>query len=206
MIIDLEPLLFLGWLAVIGGLLNTVGDWRMLGFPVAGKEFELEMIKNKPLNHVVFGVYIGMGAIPLWLGIIFAILYLVRNSPVWVQATVSVSILLFVMFSLVYHIAHIFYDIGHREDGALNIERILAEMRRMRTFIMPISLLMSLGLLVGGILGGAPTWWIVLNPFVITILILLFSRAAPAPIGGYLQPGGFSLGWTLFCLVTMLAV
>ncbi|MEM7331401.1 MAG: hypothetical protein AAF490_04845 [Chloroflexota bacterium] len=206
MLIDLEPLLFLGWLAVIGGLLNTVGDWRMLGFPIAGKEFALEMIKDKPLNHVVFGVYIAMGAIPLWFGIIFATLYLLRNSPVWVQATVSVSTLLFIMFSFVYHIAHIFYDIGCRNDDAPNIERTLAEMKRMRTFLMPISLIMALGLIVGGILGGAPIWWIVFNPFVITILILLISRAAPAPIGGYLLPGGFSLGWTLFCLVTMLAV
>ena len=206
MSINMEGLAFLGWFAVVGGVLNTIGDWALLGFPIAGRDIKLELIKDKPAGHVKFGVYIGMIAIPMWLGVIFPVAYLLRTAPVVYTVIASIGLVLLIMYSQTYHVSYIFYDIAYREENDEVIAKSLIEKKRMQMFTAPVGLIATAALVIGGILAGAPIWWIVFNPLVLQGLLLVTARALPAPIGGYVLTGGGSFSFAIFGLVTMLAV
>ena len=91
MTINFEPLLFLGWVAILGTILNIIGDWALLAFPIAGKEIKLEKLKEKHQKSDEFGAYIGLLAIPMWLGILFPLLNLLDGAPVWILAIIVIG-------------------------------------------------------------------------------------------------------------------
>lgn len=204
--VAIEPLVFLGWLAVIGGILNAFGDWALLGFPVAGKAIRMELIKEKPVGKVRLGAYIGFVAIPLWLGAVFPIARLLRAAPAVYTILAVVGVLLFVLFSQTYHVSYVFYGIVYRSGDDRIVAESMTEKQRMLKFYFPATLLMSLALVVGGVIAGAPIWWLVLNPMLTLTVLPSVGKLLPRPIGGYLVTGGGSLGFALFALATMLAV
>ena len=205
MTIDIESFVFLGWLAVGGGLLNTLGDRLMLGFPVAGRDLKMEMLATKPAKAVRIGVYVAMIAIPVWLGVVFPVAYLLRDAPAVLVALSLLGITITTVYSLVYHVSYIFYDIAYRHAPDA-VDVFLKEKTFQKTFFFPAGLIMYLSLLAGGILSNAPWWWLAANPFITQTVFTYASRFAPAPIGGYLLAGAGSLGFTAFAFVTMLAV
>lgn len=204
MTIDLQPFIALGWLAVAGGLLNAIGDWFLLGFPVAGREIKMELIAKKPARAVRFGVYIAMLAIPLWLCVLIPLAFLLRDAPPMLQGVTLIATALCVIFSLVYHITYVFYDIAYRHFPD-SVEAVLREKKRLQLFVMSAGIVMCSALLAAGVLGGAPVWWLVANPFVTQALLTTLARFVPAPLGGYLLTGGGSLGFAVFAAVTMIA-
>lgn len=203
--IDLQPFIALGWLAVGGGLLNAIGDWFLLGFPVAGREIKMELIAKKPAQAVTFGVYIAMLAIPLWLCVLIPLACLLHDAPPVLQSVALIATALSVIFSLVYHITYVFYDIAYRHFPD-SIEAVLREKKRLQLFVMSAGMVMCLALLAAGVLGGAPLWWLIANPFVTQALLTTLARFVPAPLGGYLLTGGGSLGFSVFAAVTMIAI
>ena len=205
MTIEIESLVILGWVAVAGGLLNTLGDWCMLGFPVAGRDIKMEMIADKSAESVRFGVYIAMVAIPVWLGILFPVAYLLRDAPTILMVVSLLGITLTTFYSLVYHVSYIFYDIAYRfvPEG---VEWVLKEKARQKAFFFLPGVVMYLSLLIAGIFSNAPWWWLAANPLLTQTGLFFAARFAPAPFGGYLLTGAGSLGFTAFALATMLAV
>lgn len=205
MTVEIESLVILGWIAIAGGLLNTLGDWCMLGFPVAGRDVKMEMLADKSAKSVRFGVYIAMLAIPLWLGILFPVAYLLRDAPTILIVLSLLGITVTTFYSLVYHVSYIFYDIAYRSVPE-SVELMLTEKARQKVFFIPPGVVMYLSLLIAGVYGNAPWWWLAANPFVTQTGLLFAARFTPAPAGGYLLAGAGSLGFTAFALATMLAV
>lgn len=204
--IDIEPLLFLGWIAFAASLLNMIGDWVLMGFPIAGRDFELRMIGDKPRKHVEIGIYSGLITLPPWLGILFPVLYLLRDASLWLRVLILIGILLFVMFSLVFHISHIFLDIAFRSGVDSVIACSVQEKERIQRIIAPITLVMSLAIFAAGIISGVPVWWLVSNPFLVLVALIVVAKFTPSPVGGYLLVGSGSLGFGIFCMSTMLAL
>lgn len=205
MLFDLQNLVFLGWFALVGALLNAVGDWLLLGFPVAGRDIKMEMIAQKPAKSVKFGVYIGMIAIPMWLCVLFPVTYLLRDAPVpWIAIT-FVGLVLMISYSLVYHVTYIFYDIAYRQFPN-SVERVSKEKRLLQLFLNPVALVTSISIFIAGVIGGAPVFWLVANPMLLTVLFSVIARYLPAPFGGYLLTGAGSLVFALFTYVTMIAM
>ena len=204
--ITVEGAVFLGWFAVIGGVLNAVADWALLGFPVAGKEITLARMKEKRAGGVRFGAYVGMVTIPMWLGVLFPIAHVLRNAPAVYTVIAAIGIVLFVMSAQTYHVSYLFYDIAYRGGDEGIIAASLAEKRRLQMFTGPPIVAASIALVVGGAIAGAPVWWLVLNPLVALTVPPVVGRAIPAPLGGYVLTAGGSLGFAVFGLVTMLIV
>ncbi len=205
MLIDLQQFVFLGWFALAGALLNAVGDWLLLGFPVAGRDIKMELIAQKPARSVRLGVYIGMIAIPMWLCVLFPVAYLLRDAPSLWAAVTLVGLTLTISYSLVYHITYIFYDIAYRQFPD-SVEAAAKEKRRIQLFLNPVALVTSIAIFIAGIIGGAPVFWLVANPMLLTVLFSAIARYTPAPFGGYLLTGAGSLVFALFTIATMLAL
>lgn len=205
MIVDFETLLFLGWFAVAGGLLNTIADWFLLAFPVAGREIKLEMLAKKPAASVRLGTYFAWIAIPMWIAIILPVWFLLRDAPDALIVVAAIGMAALAIYSLVYHVSYIFYDTAYRHIPE-KAELFVAEKGFQIKLIMPIGLATSVALLVGGFLSGAPWWWLAANPLLLQTVFTFASRRTPAPIGGYFLTGAGSLGFAVFALVTMLAV
>ena len=204
--ITVEGAVFLGWFAVIGGVLNVVGDWALLGFPVAGKEITLELMREKRAGRVRFGAYVGMVAIPMWLGVLFPIAHLLRNAPVVYTIIAAIGLVLFIMSAQTYHVSYVFYDIAYRDGNDGMIAASLAEKKRLQMFSGPPVIVASIALVIGGAIAGAPIWWMVLNPLVTLTVPPVVGRALPAPLGGYILTAGGSLGFAVFGLATLLIV
>lgn len=204
--ISIDVPVFLGWFAVIGGVLNAIGDWALLGFPVAGKEITLARMKEKRAGEVRFGAYVGMVTIPMWLGVLFPIAHVLRNAPVIYTVIATIGLVLFVMSAQTYHVSYVFYDIAYRDGNDGIIAASLAEKKRLQMFSGPPVIVASIALVIGGAIAGAPIWWMVLNPLVALTVPPVVGRALPAPLGGYVLTAGGSLGFAVFSLATMLIV
>ncbi|ESA35936.1 hypothetical protein N836_09460 [Leptolyngbya sp. Heron Island J] len=204
--IDIEPLLFLGWIAFAASLLNMIADWALMGFPIAGRDLELRMIGDKPRKHVEIGIYSGLMTLPPWLGILFPVLYLLQDASRWLQVLVLMGILLFVMFSLVFHISHIFLDIAFRSSVDSVIACSVQEKERLKRITAVVTLVMSLAILAAGIASDVPVWWLISNPFLVLVVLIVVAKFTPSPVGGYFLAGSGSLGFGIFCLSTMLAL
>ena len=205
MVVDFETLLSLGWFAVAGGLLNTIADWFLLAFPVAGRAIKLEMLAKKPAASVRLGTYFALIAIPMWIAIIVPMWFLLRDAPDALIFVASIGMAALAICSLVYHVSYIFYDIAYRHVPE-KAELFVAEKSFQTKLIMPIGLVTNIALLVGGLLSGAPWWWLAANPLLLQVAFTFASRRTPAPIGGYFLTGAGSLGFTAFAFITMLAV
>ena len=202
---DFGSLIFLGWLALFGGLLNTIADWFLLAFPIAGRDIKMELIAKKPARSVVTGVYVGMIAIPLWCTVIFPLAVLLGDAPVFLTVIAASAIVLMTFYSLVYHVSYIFYDIAYR-DFPDSVERVLKEKSRQSRFMLLPGLVLYITLFIAGLLASAPWWWLAANPLVTQMGFSVAARFAPAPVGGYFLTGAGSLGFSAFVLITMLAV
>ncbi|MEM7738701.1 MAG: hypothetical protein AAF267_23265 [Deinococcota bacterium] len=205
MIIDLETFLFLGWFAVIGGLLNTFADWFLLAFPVGGQEIKLAMLAKKPAAFVRLGAYLAWIAIPMWIVIVAPVSTLLRGAPYALIAIALVGMAAMAIYSLVYHVSYIFYDTAYRYTPE-KVDLFTAEKSFQRKLMTPIGLVTNVALLIGGILSGAPWWWLVANPLLLQVAFFFAARSTPAPIGGYFLTGAGSLSFTAFALITMVAV
>ena len=205
MTIDIQSLMFLGWFAVFGGLLNVVADWFLLGFPVAGRDIKMEMLAKKPAWSVRLGAYLAMVAIPMWIAVTVPTAYLLRDAPIFLIVLPLLGIALISIYSLVYHVSYIFYDAAYRHAPDA-VDLLLKEKTFQTRFMMLVGLAAYAALLAGGILSSAPWWWLAASPIVLQPAFSFAARFAPAPVGGYLLTGAGSLGFTVFALVTMLAV
>ena len=205
MIFDIQNLLFLGWFAVFGGLLNVVADWFLLARPVAGRDIRMEMLAEKPAWSVRLGAYLAMAAIPMWIAVTVPTAYLLRDAPTVLIIVPLIGIALISIYSLVYHVSYIFYDAAYRHapDAA---ELLLKEKAFQTRLMMLVGLVTYLALLAGGLMSAAPWWWLLASPFLLQPAFFFAARFAPAPVGGYLLTGAGSLGFTVFALITMLAV
>ena len=205
MTVDIQSLVFLGWFAVFGGLLNMVADWFLLAFPVAGRDIKMEMLAKKPAWSVRLGAYLAMAAIPMWIAVTAPTAYLLRDAPTVLILVPLIGIALIVIYSLVYHVSYIFYDAAYRHAPEA-ADLLLKEKAFQTRLMMPVGLVTYIALLAGGILSAAPWWWLAASPIVLQPAFSFAARFAPAPVGGYLLTGAGSLGFTVFALVTMLAV
>ena len=205
MTIDVQSIVFLGWFAVFGGLLNVAADWFLLGFPVAGRDIKMEMLAKKPAWSVRLGAYLAMVAIPMWIVVTVPTAYLLRDAPTFLIIVPLLGIALISIYSLVYHVSYIFYDAAYRHapDAA---DLLLKEKAFQTRLMMLVGLITYIALLAGGILSSAPWWWLAANPILLQPAFSFAARFAPAPVGGYLLTGAGSLGFTAFAFVTMLAV
>lgn len=205
MIVDVQSLVFLGWFAVFGGLLNVVADWFLIAFPVAGRDIKMEMLAKKPAWSVRLGAYLAMAAIPMWIAVTVPTAYLLRDAPMVLIIVPLIGIALISIYALVYHVSYIFYDAAYRH--APDVADLLLKEKAFQTLLMMlVGLITYLALLAGGILSAAPWWWLAASPILLQPAFSFAARFAPAPIGGYLLTGAGSLGFTAFALVTMLAV
>ena len=205
MTVDVQSLMFLGWFAVFGGLLNVVADWFLLAFPVAGRDIKMEMLAKKPSWSVRLGAYLAMAAIPMWIAVTVPTAYLLRDAPTVLIIVPLIGIALIAIYSLVYHVSYIFYDAAYRHapDAA---DLLLKEKAFQTRLMMLVGLITYIALLAGGILSAAPWWWLAASPLLLQPAFSFAARFAPAPIGGYLLTSAGSLGFAVFALVTMLAV
>lgn len=205
MTIDIQSIVFLGWFAVFGGLLNVVADWFLLGFPVAGRDIKMEMLAKKPAWSVRLGAYSAMAAIPMWIAVTVPTAYLPREAPTVLIIVPLIGIALIAIYSLVYHVSYIFYDAAYRH--APDVADLLLKEKAFQTRLMIlVGLITYTALLAGGILSSAPWWWLAASPIVLQPAFSFAARFAPAPVGGYFLTGAGSLGFAVFALVTMLAV
>lgn len=203
--IDLQSVMFVGWFAVFGGLLNVVADWFLLAFPIAGRDIKMEMLAKKPAWSVRLGAYLAMVAIPMWIAVTVPTAYLLRNAPDFLIIVPLLGVALTSIYSLVYHVSYIFYDAAYRH--APDVAGLLLKEKAFQArLMMLIGLITYVALLAGGILSAAPWWWLAASPLLLQPVFSFAARFAPAPAGGYLLTGAGSLGFTLFALVTMLAV
>ena len=205
MTIDIQSIMFLGWVAVFGGLLNVVADWFLLAFPVAGRDIKMEMLAKKPAWSVRLGAYLAMAAIPMWIAVTVPTAYLLHDAPTFLIIVPLIGITLISIYSLIHHVSYIFYDAAYRHapDAA---DLLLKEKAFQTRLMIPVGLITYIALLAGGILSSAPWWWLAASPIILQPAFSVAARFAPAPIGGYLLTGAGSLGFTAFALVTMLAV
>ncbi|MEM1428527.1 MAG: hypothetical protein AAGG09_03610 [Pseudomonadota bacterium] len=205
MTVDVQSLVFLGWFAVVGGLLNVVADWFLLGLPVAGRDLRMEMLAQKPAWAVRLGAYLAMVAIPMWIAVTVPAAFLLRDAPTVLILVPLIGIALISIYALVYHVSYIFYDAAYRH--APDVADLLLQEKAFQTRLMMLVGLVTYGaLLAGGLWSGAPWWWLAASPIVLQPAFSFAARLAPAPVGGYLLTGAGSLGFTAFALVTMLAV
>ena len=205
MLIPIDQLVFLGWIAVVGTILNMIGDWLLLAFPISGRDVKMTLIAKKPAWSVRLGAYMGLLAIPMWFCVLFPVAYLLRDAPVLWSAAALVALALSISFSLVYHVSYVFYDIAYRQFTN-SIDAMSKEKQRMQLFIKPVGLIMGVAILGAGLLANAPVHWLVANPLVLAVLFSVLSRYVPAPIGGYVVTGAGSLAFGLFALITMLSI
>lgn len=203
--VDIQSLMFLGWFAVIGGLLNVVADWFLLAFPVAGRDLKMEMLARKPAWSVRLGAYLAMAAIPMWIAVIVPTTYLLRDAPPVLIVVPLLGIVLISIYSLVYHVSYVFYYLAYRHAPEA-APLLLKEKALQARLMVPVGLITYTALLAGGVLSSAPCWWLVASPLLLQPAFSFGARFAPAPIGGYLLTGAGSLGFTVFALVTMLSV
>ena len=205
MLIPLDQLILLGWIAVIGASLNVIGDWLLLAFPRSGRDMKMTLIAKKPAWSVRLGAYLGMLAIPMWLFVLFPVAYLLRDAPVLWAATALIALTFSICFSLVYHVSYVFYDIAYRHFTD-SIDAVTTEKECMQLIMKPVGVTMGIAILIAGLLANAPLLWLVANPLLLAVLLPFASRYVPAPLGGYALTGAGSFAFGIFALVTMLSI
>ncbi len=205
-------------LAISGGLINIAADLMLIAGPLPGNYGLDAMAVHTPFKLCMAGSLLGAAVgIPMWLFLLVPLYYALK--PVGKIFAVPVVLLLghnFIL-SAVFHnmaaLAHAAYT-ALAQVGAES-KPVLEEMiGRFEQYIMGIGpfYVLSLGLgsiwLLVSILSGKTLykrWMAVFSPM-LALLITFVSNNLPAPVGGYFAPCDGSLMYTLFFLITAIAV
>ncbi len=207
-----------GILGIIGGLINIAADLMLIVGPLPGNYGLDAMSVYTPFKLCMAGSLLGAAVgIPMWLFILIPLYYALK--PAGKVFAVPVVILLghnFIL-SAVFHnmaaLAHAAYtavaNVGAESKPVLEemISRFDLYIMRIGPFY-AISLALGSILLIIAILSGKTLykrWMAVFSPLLV-MLIMFVSNNLPAPVGGYFAPYDGSLMYTVFFLITTIAV
>ena len=129
------------------------------------------------------GGFLAMVAMPMWIAVTVPTAYLLRDAPTFLIIVPLIGIALISIYSLVYHVSYIFYYAAYRHAPDA-VDLFLKEKAFQTRLMMFVGLITYVALLAGGILSGAPWWWLVASPLLLQPAFSFAARFAPAPVGG----------------------
>lgn len=207
-----------GILAILGGIINGISDLMLIVGPFPGNYGFMTMAMHIPFKMSLAGSILGSAiGIPMWLFILFPLYYALK--PAGNRFAIPIVLLMghtFIMGAVV-HSACALYHSGYYAlanvgaESTLVLEEMIAKFDLFFARI-PIPFAVSLAAaslwLIVAIVSGKTLfkrWMAIFSPL-LAIAITFVSSLLPAPIGGYFAPYDGSLMFTIFFLVTTIAV
>lgn len=206
-----------GVLAILGGIINGIGDLMLIVGPFPGNYGFMTMATHIPFEMSLAGSILG-GAIgiPMWMFLLFPLYYAVKPAGNCFAIPIMLLIGHMIIICAVIHSACALYHAAYyalANVGAESkpvLEGLIAQFGMFET-TMKLSFMVtcvagSLWLIVGIVSGKTlyKRWMSIFTPLLV-IAIHFVSNRLPAPIGGYFAPYDGTLMFTLFFLVTTIA-
>ena len=208
-----------GILAIVGGIINIIADLLLIVGPLPGNYGLEAMALHTPFKLTLAGSILGSAVgIPMWLFLLVPLYYALKPAGMKFAAPVVLLLGYTFVLSAVYHSAaglyhagySAFFNVGPESKSVLEEMIARFELYAMRS--LPVFYAIGLGLgsiwLIVAILSGKTLfrrWMAVFSPL-LSMAIMFVSNQLPAPIGGYFAPYDGSLMFTIFFLITTIAV
>jgi len=207
-----------GLLAILGGIIKIIADWLLIVGPFPGNYGFETMAAQTPFRLSLAGSLLGAAVgIPMWLFLLVPLYYALK--PAGKGITIPVVLLLGYTFvlSAVFHSAAGLFNAAYSALANVGAESkpVIDEMiAHFDLYVARLPIFYGIGLGLGSllllvsILSGKTLykrWMAVFSPL-LAMAIMAVSNRLPAPIGGYFAPYDGSLMFTLFFLITTIAV
>lgn len=168
----------LGWMAVIGGVFNMVGDLLIVSQPIPADAQGYGFLEIMPIEKVRAGVIIGLFALSSWLLVLPSIWRGLERASAFERWAMIVSFATFVTASVTFHslfwpAAEAIQAVAGTPSSPAVIEGLGTTFSAFQTIIIVSILITTLALTVAIIRKRADyPWWVILTSPMVTLMTI----------------------------------
>lgn len=209
-------------LGIVGALGCALSDVILLGVPTSGsqhKQNRFAPMLSMSQRRMLIGTVLGVISLPLTIAGLFQVHAMLAPAGPWLALP---PVLLLGWMLAIGSASHGTWGFVRRAlqarqrlvsagEEPAELAAMNGDFRRYWSVIQTASgvLFMAGGLwLAAAILIGPtlyPLWILLFHPVLLMVLGMMLATALPAPLGGYVLPSIFNLGWAIFLAMSLLA-